>query len=283
MTKQTSGQAACPGCNKPATGNFCQNCGTQLGGRFCNQCGGSLSAGAKFCNKCGNKASVGARAGAGRGSGGAGGDGGSHRAAAAAAVGGENLGWWLAGAAMFVLILVVGWQTVRGGNGPQPAAAGSAVFGGTATGASAIDLSTMTPIDAANRLFDRIMRAIAAGDSIQAQQFMPMALNAYEIAEPLDEDALFHLSMLQRTAFQLEDALASAQRILVSSPDHLLGLIAAGEAASELGETEVAIGYYRQIVSVYDGQMASPLPEYLDHSGITEGLKVTAEAFLAGR
>jgi len=274
MTKQTSGQVSCPECNKPATGNFCQNCGAQLGGRFCNQCGGSLSAGTKFCNKCGNKAP---------GGGGGGGGGGSHRAAAAATVGGENIGWWLAGAAMFALIVVVGWQTFRGENGPQPSATGSAATGSSAAGTSSLDLTTITPIDAADRLFNRIMGAIAEGDSVQAQQFMPMALNAYEIAEPLDEDALFHLSMLQRTAFQLEGALASAQRILAIAPGHLLGLLAAGEAASELGQTDAAIGYYRTIVSVYDAQMAAPLQEYLDHSGLTDDLKVNAEAFLAGR
>jgi len=262
MSEQGSGKLFCPECGKAATGKFCQHCGAKLGGRFCNQCGAKVAPNAKFCNQCGDKAA----------------GGGGHRAAAAATVGGQNLPWWIAGIALFGLIIVVGTQMVGQGGPSEP---GPVQTVPSASGGSPPDISAMTPIEAADRLFNRVMSSVAEGDSAQAQQFMPMAIGAYERARPLDQDGLFHLSMLQRTAGFLEDALATAQRILDQDPDHLLGLHAAAEAARELGREADARGHFAHIVDVYTAQMARQLVEYLDHSGITNDLLSTAEAFLA--
>lgn len=264
MSKRGGGNPFCPECGKAATGNFCQQCGAKLGGRFCNQCGAKVAPNAKFCNQCGDKA----------------GDGGGHRAAAAATVGGQNLRWWIAGIAMFGLIIVVGTQMVSPGGpaAPTPVQPAPQTSVGTLP-----DLTSMTPIEAADRLFERVMRAIARGDSAEAQQFMPMAVGAYERARPLDLDGLFHLSLLERTAGLLEEALATAQQILDQDPDHLLGLHAAAEAAAELGRDVEAALHYRHIVDVYAPQMARQLLEYVDHSGITDNLLSGAEAFLAAR
>ena len=271
MTKSdgmaAGGKPFCPSCEKAATGNFCQNCGATLGGRFCNQCGSKLSASAKFCNQCGNKA--------------LGGSGSGHKAAVVATVGGQNLPWWIAGLALFGLIVVVGVQAIRPDAQPEQVQGVPAT--GVATGASAVDLSSMTPLQAAERLFNRVMTSISAGDSTEANAFLPMAIDAYVIAQPLDADGLFHLSLLQRTAFRLDEALATAGLILGLNPDHLLGLSAAAAAANESGDPDLAHTHYQHIVDVYDAQMADALPEYLDHSGITNALKATAEAFLAGR
>jgi tetratricopeptide (TPR) repeat protein len=262
MSKRGTGKPFCPECGKAATGSFCQHCGAKLGGRFCNQCGAKIAPNAKFCNQCGDKA----------------GDRAGHRAAAAAIVGGRNLLWWIAGIAMFGLIIVVGTQMVSQGGPEVP---GSVQPVPQTPGGSPPDISSMTPIEAADRLFDRVMRATERGDSAEAQQFMPMAVGAYERARPLDDDGLFHLSMLQRTAGLLEDALATAQVILERDPDHLLGLHAAAEAAVELGRDTDARAHFRHIVDVYAPQMARQLLEYLDHAGITDDLLNTAETFLA--
>ena len=275
MSEGGSGKASCPECGKAATRNFCEHCGANLGGRFCNQCGAKIAPKAKFCNQCGEGAAGGPA------------DGGAHRAAAAAAVGGQNLPWWIAGVAMFGLIVVVGTKMVSSG-GPsepapvQPAPAARSAAPGLGTGVPP-DISQMTPIEAADKLYQRIMMAAAEGDSVGAQQFLPMGLAAYERARPLDADGLFHLSLLQRTDSRPEEALATALQILDADPDHLLGLSAAGEAAAELGRTEEAVAHYQHIVDVYDPQMATQLVEYLDHGGITNNLRNVAEAFLAGR
>ena len=197
----------CPKCGKAASGSFCQECGAKVGEHFCQECGAQISATAKYCNQCGNRSSVS-----------------EHRAAATATLGGKKLPWWSAGAAMLALIATLGIQMMqRGGPSIPPAAPVTGQSGGGAMTGSPPDLSTMTPVEAANRLFNRVMTAVAAGDSTEAQQFMPMAIGAYERARPLDHDGLFHLSMLQRTAMQLEAALGTAEEILEDNPNHLLG------------------------------------------------------------
>jgi hypothetical protein len=305
----------CPACDQPATGNFCQHCGAALGGRFCNQCGEKVAAGAKFCNQCGFAVSgagagpsgvapaaarggpaagesraarqrAGGRGAARVGRGAAAGDpDGGRGEAAASLVTGQNLPWWIAGGAMFILILFVGMSMVRPAGPVAPAATpatGTAPVAG-GTGGVAPDISNMTPIEAATRLFNRVMTAVSAGDSAQAQAFVPMAIAAYQRARPLDHDGLFHLSMLNRTAMNLEAALANALEILEQDPNHLLGLAAAAEAAIELGELEEAERHYRQLAAVYDEEVERALPEYADHRAIVDVIQQDAERFLAGR
>ncbi|HSH76279.1 MAG TPA: zinc ribbon domain-containing protein, partial [Longimicrobiales bacterium] len=251
-------------CGKAATGNFCQHCGSKLGGRYCDECGAKAAPAAAFCNQCGSKIGSAGR-----------------RAAAASVVGGQNLPWWIAGAAMFVVILVVGVNMVQpaGPAAPGPVTAPSAPTG---TGTPP-DLSSMTPREAADRLYDRVMRAVSAGDSAGAQAFLPMALGAYERARPLDHDGLFHLSLLNRTAMNVEEALANALEVLNEDPNHLLALTAAAEAAADLGRREDAEAYYRRVLEVFDAEMARGLQEYADHSVFVESVRGDAEAFLAGR
>ena len=257
----------CPKCGKAASGSFCQECGAKIGERFCPECGAQMSMTAKYCNQCGNRIRAS-----------------EHRAAATATLGGKNLPWWIAGAAMIALIAMLGIQMMQRGGPSTPSA--SPVTNQSGVGAmtgSPPDLSSMTPVEAANRLFNRVMTAIAAEDSIEAQQFMPMAIGAYERARPLDHDGLFHLSMLQRTAMQLEAALGTAEEILEDNPNHLLGLSAAAKAAVELGRDDIAAAYYEHVLEVYESQIEQDIPEYMDHAPITGNLKIEAEAFLGDR
>lgn len=259
----------CPQCDQPATGNFCQNCGATLGGRFCGQCGSKVAPAAGFCNQCGNKM--------------AGDGGGGHRAAAVAAVGGRNLPWWIAGVSMFVLILVVGMSKVQPSGPVASPTLGPAPAGGAPGTGNPPDLSQMTPIEAADRLFTRVMTAVTQGDSAQSQAFLPMAIAAYQRARPLNLDGMFHLSMLNRTAMNLEAALDNALEIVEQDPNHLLGLAAAAEAALELGLMDEAETHYRQIYEIFDEESQRQLEEYDMHSRILLALKDDAEAFLAGR
>lgn len=188
---------------------------------------------------------------------------------------------------MFVLIAAIGVSMVRPGPGPAP---GGTPTGGGGTssvepgaGGMPPDISQMTPIEAADRLFGRVMTSVSAGDSAQAQAFLPMAIAAYQRARPLDLDGLFHLSMLNRTAMNLEAALDNALEILERNPDHLLGLAAAAEAAIELGLEEEAATHYGHLREVYDEQVALQLDEYIAHAQIVEAIDEDAERYLAGR
>jgi len=285
MSPADGSAGTCPSCGKPASGNFCQHCGASLGGRFCNQCGAELHSGAKFCNQCG--ASVGADAGAAgasvtRGTG-AGSVLAEHRAAAAATLGGANLPWWIAGAALFGLILVIGWSVVHSQNptAQRPGEAGPAAgaAGNAAMGASTIDLSKMSPQEAADRLFNHVMTDLANGDTTDALNFQPMAVQAYQVAEPLDLDELFHLSLLEGLR-DPETALGTAKRILKTDPDHLLGLGAAAQWSLALGDTAAALGYYKHFLKVYDAQVAKKLPEYEAHKEYLAEVKPEAQAFV---
>jgi tetratricopeptide (TPR) repeat protein len=266
----------CPECGKPSSGNFCQQCGARLGGRFCNKCGAELGPGGKFCTQCGEKVGGGGKAAA---------PAGARREAAASVVGGQNLPWWIAGVAMFGLIVVVGVQMVSpAGPGapaaPQPQQPVAPFAGG---GGTPPDLSSMTPREAADRLFDRVMRSVSTGDSTEAQAFLPMALSAYERAVPLDNDGLFHLSLLHRVSGNLASALGAAQEVLADDANHLLGLTAAAEAAAEMGRPEEAADYYRHLLDVLESERARALPEYVAHETIVDAVEADAEAYLAGR
>lgn len=265
---------SCPQCGKPAAGNFCQSCGAALGGRFCNKCGAKLAAGVTFCNQCGAKAA------AGRGGAAAGEP--TRREAVAAAVGGGNAPWWIAGVAMFGLILVVGWSMVR----PQEQGApGGGMTGGAAGGSvdpnspGTTDISQMSPREAADRLFDRVMRTISAGDTAGALGFQPMAVQAYELVGDLDLDGMFHMALLQ----QLSDpaaALATAKKMLEAEPDHILGLGMAGEASAAMGEQAAAREHYEHLLRAYDVEFARNLVEYDAHRNLMTQFKATAEAYL---
>jgi tetratricopeptide (TPR) repeat protein len=184
---------------------------------------------------------------------------------------------------MFVVILVVGVRMVQPAGPPAaPEAAPVAPFAGGG-GGTPPDLSSMTPREAADRLFNRVMTSVSQGDSAGAQAFLPMAIAAYDRARPLDHDGLFHLSLLNRTAGRLEDALSNAQEVLAEDANHLLALTAAAEAAAGLARTEEAAGYYRKVLDRYDAELARGLPEYADHSTFLQSVRGEAEAFLAER
>jgi hypothetical protein len=255
----------CPECGKPATGNFCQSCGAKLGGRFCNQCGAKAAPAAAFCNQCGSKVD---------------GGGSGRRAAAAAAVGGQNLPWWIAGVTMFGLIVVLGVRMVQPGPAAAPAPAGGPA--GALSG-PAPDISNMTPRQRADALFNRVMGYAEQGDSASARAFMPMALAAHDQARPLDNDGLYHLAALNRTANNLDAAIAVSEEILANEPNHILALGVAGDAAAELGRLDEAEAYFRRLIEAYPQEQSRPLPEYQGHQPSMQVAHSTAQAFLAAR
>jgi hypothetical protein len=189
---------------------------------------------------------------------------------------GANIGWWMSGALMVGLILLIAYPVIgpdRQGSTPAQAPSG-------ATGAAAVDLSSMTPREAADRLFNRVMTAVSTNDSTEVVSFLPMAIRAYELAEPLDADGTFHLSMLHLTATLDEEGLADAEAILEELPDHLLGLAAAGDASLALGDTASARVYFTRWLDVYDVEIARDVPEYRDHTQMIPGMRARAEALV---
>jgi tetratricopeptide (TPR) repeat protein len=180
---------------------------------------------------------------------------------------------------MVALILAVALPSVRPDPADQGAPAGSS---GAPVQAGVPDLANLTPRQAADQLYNRIMSAAEAGDSAGAVFFLPMAQQAYDQARPLDADGLFHLSLLQSMAGDAASALATAEEALAAHPGHLLNLSAAGRAAAQAGDTAAAVGFYRSFLESYDEEMAKGIEEYDLHSGMMPELRREAEALAGG-
>jgi hypothetical protein len=256
----------CPNCGTESKGNFCPSCGASMRVSSCAECGGNLDPGARFCTRCG--AETGGAAASGRGAGRA------RSRSASRAADSSNLPWYIAGAVLVVLILVLVVPILMGGD--DVPARGAAPFGaqGGVTGAPpALD---GTPREQADRLFNRIMAAREQGDTATARFFAPMGIQAYQAAEPLDDDGLYHLATIHNVAGDHAAARQAAERTLERNPNHLLALAAAAEAAQGVGDEAAARGYYGRLVDAYNSEIGRPLPEYQDHARILPEYLATA-------
>lgn len=228
-----------------------------------------MPAGASYCTECG--APVAAEAGGG---------------------GAPEWAPWLIGAvsvvivAVLVLVYLPGGSDTGAATGP-PTGAGQQQSltppgepGDAAPGMGGLSSDMRTNAD---RLFNRIMMAAEQGDEAEVAQFMPMAIQAYEMVEGLDDDGLFHLSLLHLTGGAPDRAMETAGRILEDNPDHLLGLAVAAQAAEQAGDSAQAAEYWQRFLDAYDAESGKPLPEYVDHQPILPEYRVMArEATGAG-
>jgi hypothetical protein len=235
----------CSSCGTESSGNFCPSCGASLRAGRCAECGAELVAGARYCTRCGAAAgATGARSGP-------------------ATSGNPNLPWYIAGGVLLLLIIILVVPMLRD-DGARTSALGPAVPAGAAPGTP--PPLTGTPREQADRLFNRIMTAAESGDSAEALRFTPMAIGAYEMAAPLDHDGRYHLAVVHMVAGDYAAARATAEEILATDVNHLLGLAAAGEAAERAGDLAAARDYYGRLLAAYDAEVARGLQEYRDHA-----------------
>lgn len=273
----------CPSCGAAASGRFCDQCGAGLDPGTCRQCGAALPRGARFCNQCGTPVTSGVE--------------GAARSGVGSPVGwGPLLPWIVAGVALLALLLFVVAQRGRGGGESEQAAAqggtppfapaaeagqgGAGAPGAPGTGTPP-DLSQMSPRQAADRLFNRVMTAVSQSDTPQVAQFLPMAIQAYGMAAPLDADGRYHLATLHLVAGNFPAARAQADSILASAPTHLFGLYTAAQAEEARGNREAAAQLYRRFLAAFDAEQGKPLPEYRDHAQGLPGMRQTAQQFVA--
>lgn len=183
-----------------------------------------------------------------------------------------------------LLVVVVVRLTFRPGAAPGPP---PSTPPGTLGPTSAVDLGSMTPREAAERLFIRVMTAVESGDQAQAELFLPMAIASHDRIAALTLDDRFHLSLLHALGGDGASALEVAEAGLAVRPAHLLCLAAAARAALLLRDEALAGNYYQALVDAYDEEIGTGLVEYGPqagggHANLLPELREEAREYLAG-
>lgn len=211
--------------------------------RYCSECGSQLLPHALFCHGCG--ASI---------------AGGSPPAGPRDTVP-ATLKWGVPAAAIGALILVVLFRgAVKDAVPPPPATPGAP----SAKGAP--DISSMSPAERADRLFNRVMEYSSAGKTDSASFFAPMALAAFEALAPLNAHSRYDLGLIALVAGDNVKAGAQADSILAARPTHLLGLSLAARAADARGDAAAASAARAKMLAAEQSEKAAALPEYTDHA-----------------
>ena len=233
----------CPSCGARATGRFCGACGATLGAERCAGCGRERSAGDRFCPGCG------APAGSGAGT--------------LVSRAGDRTGWIAAGAATLALLgLLIAFLAKREQAGPVVPAMGSA----PAAEGTPPDISSMSPKERFDRLYNRVMQASESGDEATVSQFLPMATMAFQQLDSVDADARYHLAMMQMHTGQAAAAASQADSIVQKHPGHLFGYMIRGTVARWQKDDAARARAERDFMAHYDAENASKRPEYTEHA-----------------
>ena len=263
-TPAGSAQAAplCAACGASLAGRFCARCGAAADPGLCPACHTALSPGARFCHRCGARAGGGNAPGARR----------------------ERLAWIVAGSAVLLVVLLVLWRSgsFRPSAPPEMANVGNVGAGPPSSGLStrAPDISSLTPEQRFDRLFDRVMRAQESGDSVTVRQFTPMALGAYAMLPPpgSNNDQLFHVALIELANGETAAALARADTLLTRSPGHLFAHYIRGEAAEQRNDTALLARSYRDFLANYDAELRTGRGEYTEHANLLADFRTRALA-----
>lgn len=243
VTPRKSRKSVDPG--KPAT-------------RHCPSCGAAILSEARFCHGCG--ASL---------EGGPGGGKWSGRGLAGFGVGAGLI-------AVAVLALVMFSER----DAPPPSSSALPVPNFKAPPISSSgeppDLSQMTPREAADRLFNRVMMASEQGNRAEALGFVPMAVQAYGALPALDRDAHYHLGLIHAVAGDRANLDRQIAALRQGAPNHLLALVLEHDAAEKSGDQTTVSRVLAALVTAYDVEIATKRPEYDAHRNVLEGLRAAA-------
>ena len=216
----------------------------------CPSCGTALLAESRFCHACG-----------------------------AARAGAAPPGLWtpktITLAAAFVAVVVA--ITIGAGVLVTQYKAGNTPADRTAAPAAppeqSVDISSLSPREAADRLFNRVMMAREQGDLESARGFAPMAVEAYGRVAVLDDDAHYHLGQIHVTAGDLEGARREIAVLRQAAPDHLLALILEHDVAAQADDPAAAQRAAAAFAAAYEAEIATARPEYEAHRKTIEDFR----------
>jgi Double zinc ribbon len=267
MSPNPTAPSTCPQCGAQGTGRFCATCGSPLPGARCRSCDQPLTPGVKFCASCGQPVSA---------------------AAAVAAAPAQttkpslSLGtvfpYVIGGAALLVLLVALFRKEsqTRAAISPAPAAATPAL--GAGGNGAPPDIANMSPRERFDRLYNRVMQASESGDTAQASQFLPMAMQAYADLPDPDADARYHSAMLRLHTGDLPGARALADTILANDSTHLFGFMIEGALAQFTRNDAALAKAYQGFNAAYDKEIAAGRPEYRDHQTAVDRFLAEARA-----
>lgn len=252
----------CPNCGQPAAGKFCSHCGTPIVST-CPSCGAEVKPGTRACHACGKPLTA---------------------RVATKPWNAQTIAPWVAvGVATVALVVAVVSWVDRGDRAAAPMSLQLPLTSTVPAPGEPVDLSSMTPRQAADRLFNRIMTASERGDIQEALRFVPMALQAYDGLGTLDNDAHYHVALIHMTAGDIASARVHIDALRKSVPGHLLGIMLEHQIAEQSGNRDSAGRAYKAFLAAYDAEIAAGRPEYQDHPGSIERFHRAAEANKAGK
>jgi hypothetical protein len=127
------------------------------------------------------------------------------------------------------------------------------------------DISSMSPRERFNRLYNRVMRAAQSGDEATVNRFTPMALMAYAQLDTVDADARYHAALLKVHTGDVDASRALADTILAQNPGHLFGYLIRGTVARFRKDDKQLTRAYAGFLKRYDQEIKLGRPEYSEH------------------
>lgn len=228
-------------------------------GSQCPECGTPMAVGANFCQQCGAPAS-------GRAT--------ERRPQNEKKRNSKLISLFMLGTAVWCFALLYVAMKFMSGGSVDEKDPHAGVTMPSAQSASSVDLSSMTPREAADRLFNRVMAADEQGRTEEVMQFGPMALEAYKLVGLLDADARYHIGLISLLLGDIDNTREQIRNLEAEAPDHLLGLALAYNVAEKMGDDKALSKVRSRFMSAYDSEIKSGRPEYDAH-------KVTIDSFHA--
>jgi hypothetical protein len=127
------------------------------------------------------------------------------------------------------------------------------------------DISSMSPQERADRLFNRVMQLWTEGKQDSAAFFAPMALAALGDLRPVTAHVRYDMGLVALVSGDAARARVEADAILAERPTHLLGLSLAARAADARGDDGAARSYRERMLAAEHREWAAGLQEYQDH------------------
>jgi len=211
--------------------------------RFCSECGAQFLPDALFCHNCGVAV------------------GGSAPPAAPSPQLSPMLRWAVPVAAIGALVVITFFRLGSGNAAPE-SATGTPL---TAVTNGPPDISSMSPAEQANRLFNKVMTLSSEGKADSAAFFAPMAMAAFEALAPLNAHTRYDLGLVALVSGDAGRAAAQSDSILLERPTHLLGLVLAARVADARGDAAAGRAARQRLLAAESSERAAGLPEYTDH------------------